>query len=597
MHDPAGAAILYLGAVSYFLFLVWRKHKILALCYNPLTYARLVTVIKQKQESLTEISILKHRQNEMPVLLSSMANMKLLTEIGKKAQEKMDGMTFEEEIDGKEIAGKVQEKLASTEDPISGSLFAGDALEDEVDPDLVKRQKGTVAIPESAGIVEKNGGPFGSAQESSCIFLQADAEEIVEVKSLEQRLMRMMGNMMGLSEDRIKYLDQMLGKMDFRRNEFYPKEQCVFAPRMASDNVVRILGHHPEDAVKPKGTMKLLVSSKPMVDEEGKCPIKKCESLPDAECMVVTPESASAQFTSRMDAQNGMGHTLVWLIRNVEGQKYVRTLDARLQVFSLFRDVIHSQGRSQRLWAKQSNDELELKVVPPPKAGETNMLMLSGSSYRNVLLQQRPSPQIPVSVNPLVGDEDEERMADFMKRLEKKAEGAMRNSKVSVVVKVKEGDGRERVRVDLIPLIYDDDELRTKEMRECIVDRAHINGCTLDVRRDLDYDIRIANVGEVAADVEVFAFDLPSKSPINFESQEPRHHEPRQHEPRQHEGGTWSPRYNVPMYWGIGVLLVALFAMIMNRRNNRKRASKRVMSASHIRGLDATLMESDAYTV
>ena len=89
------------------------------------------------------------------------------------------------------------------------------------------------------------------------------------------------------------------------------------------------------------------------------------------------------------------------------------------------------------------------------------------------------------------------------------------------------------------------------------------------------------------ADVEVFAYDVPMHSAMELGLED------------AHHGGRWTSGGHVALYWGIGVLLVGLFAIIMNRWNKRKasRTRKRVMSASQIRGMDVTLTEPDAYTI
>merc|ERR1712202_42215 len=89
--------------------------------------------------------------------------------------------------------------------------------------------------------------------------------------------------------------------------------------------------------------MKLMVSTNRIVASSGKSEQQICDQ--DAECLMVEPERASPRFVAEMDQQNGRGQTVVWLIPNVEGKHFVKSVrgDVGLEVFSVFSSVIRSQ--------------------------------------------------------------------------------------------------------------------------------------------------------------------------------------------------------------------------------------------------------------
>lgn len=365
----------------------------------------------------------------------------------------------------------------------------------------------------------------------------------------------------------------------------------------------------------------------------------------------------------------GMGKTIVWLVDNIEGQKYVQVLESGFQVFSLFHDVIQPQPTNSR-------KPLKLKLIPEGGSGQVNKVMHGGTSLQNVLLQARTSkPQKPrksfkvlkssesekdahqpcqpepcepvpcdtksevsepcepvpcdpkpckpkhkdeavplseLSVNPLVGDDDttpaprrlnskgnQRKRKKMMQNQKTPKSGnskptdhdepcvdhgpdgkpcATNEDKVNVVVTMKQRALNARVRVDFIPLIYDDDELQHQEIKECIVDRQHAYKCSMFVREDFDYDIRISNIGSEIAEVELYATNQGLTDSMDSV---------------QAQGGQFASGNVVCSYWGIGVFIVGLFALFMNGRNKRRR--RRVMAAH--RELNVTLVEPESLTI
>ena len=489
------------------------------------------------------------------------------------------------------VANQVLEKIEAAENEADAVVVVlvdevvpdqGQPPQDEVAPDGLSAA--TVPIPEDPEDHEE--------AEPECIGLRVDAEEIIVVRSPQQDILNMLARVMGLNQESIDSMNTLLRNRDTDRLRFYPKEQCLVAPRMESENVVRVLGHY-RAGTERKGPMKLMVSSYPlealtkMVPDE-ECPMRICETLPDGDCMMVTAERASPRFTAMTDARNGLGQTAVFLIPNVEGTKIIMSDAVGFEAFSMFRAVIRSQRVPDQM------KPLSLSVVPQRKEGQMDMVVLGGRSFQNVLLQQTcgGKQSVRASVNPLVGDDV--RIPVFPRRLKQRVSGrdgagkvVRDESKVNVVMKVKEGKGV-RVRLNLIPLIYDDEELRAKEMKECIVDRHHVNGCSVYVRSDLDYDVRVENIGDVMADFELFAVDVPMNGMEHGAELRGLEFGDGGHR------GVWSSGCHVAMYWGIGVLIVALFAVFMNRRNRKRR--RRVMAAP-LHAVDVTLAEPDAYTM
>merc|ERR1712096_463884 len=148
-------------------------------------------------------------------------------------------------------------------------------------------------------------------------------------------------------------------------------------------------------------------------------------------CRIVRAERARPSLTAMLDARRGMGQTAVFLVPNVDGRKMVRSANVGFEAFSMFRAKIQSH---------RTKNPLALSVIPRRRADQMDMVVLGGKSFQNVLLQQ----------------------------------SGLEAERVTVVMKVGQCQGV-RLRMDLVPLIYEDDALRTREMRQCIVDRQHVD--------------------------------------------------------------------------------------------------------------------------
>jgi len=66
-----------------------------------------------------------------------------------------------------------------------------------------------------------------------------------------------------------------------------------------------------------------------------------------------------------------------------------------------------------------------------------------------------------------------------------------------------------QVKMTAIPLIVDNDQLQSENIRSCTI-TAKDDQCEVYIADDFDYDIRIENIGESMAEINLFTVDLPT---------------------------------------------------------------------------------------
>eukprot|EP01083_Nonionella_stella_P106723 308272_1 len=83
-----------------------------------------------------------------------------------------------------------------------------------------------------------------------------------------------------------------------------------------------------------------------------------------------------------------------------------------------------------------------------------------------------------------------------------------------------EDNSLQQIKMRAIPLILHDNRLKQDNTKECVLDTtsADTQECSVYVNGEFDYDIRIENIGQTMADINVYTVELPTNqlAPVNL---------------------------------------------------------------------------------